>query len=109
MSEALSIGVVKKPGDLLPRLRETWNWESMWLENGEKKKPKAGLICKGRLQTEGFLTSFSLSTFCKTHSRISVKVPGSVNPMGHGFKMAIPSAREVGKANYSARLISKKK
>ena len=38
MSEALSIGVVKKPGDLLPRLRETWNWESMWLENGEKKK-----------------------------------------------------------------------
>ena len=40
MSEALSIGVVKKPGDLLPRLRETWNWESMWLENGEKKNLK---------------------------------------------------------------------
>ena len=37
MSEALSIGVVKKPGDILPKLRETWSWESMRLENGRKK------------------------------------------------------------------------
>jgi len=29
--------------------------------------------------------------------------------MGHGFKMAISSAREVGKENYSAKHISRKK
>ena len=47
--------------------------------------------------------------FCKTHARTSIKAPASVNPMGHGFKMATLSAREAGKANYSARHISKKK
>ena len=47
--------------------------------------------------------------FSKTHSRISVKAPASVNPMGHSLNMAILSAREAGKANYSARHISKEK
>ena len=57
MSETLAIGVVKKSGDILPRLREAWSWEGMQLEKGGKKTTKAGLISKGRLQTEGFLTS----------------------------------------------------
>ena len=61
------------------------------------------------LEEEFLKKPFLYLMFCKTYLGISVTTSASVNPMGHGFKMATLSAREAGKANYSARHISKKK
>ena len=78
--------MVKKSYDILPKLGGYATEEGKKIE----KKLKACLISKDRLQTEGFFffflnKLFPYLLFCKIHSRISVKVPASVNPMGHGF------------------------
>ena len=65
-SEALSVGVVKKSYDILPKLG------GYAIKEGKKKRKKiskASLISTGRLQAEGFLTSCSLICCSVRHTQ----------------------------------------